>query len=136
MPERVALSARARGGARMITVCRQFLDQSLPKGWSPTQVEIRDIREPEISGEIADRPAINEVWTAIESKRVDLIVAEESSRLYRHPTKAGELFEASVDAGVRIICLSDSSRRCHHAGRLTGRLPRKCDTLRVEETRA
>jgi len=90
-----------------IAVCRQFLDQSLPKGWSPTQVEIRDIREPEISGEIADRPGINEVWTAIESKRVDLIVAEESSRLYRHPTKAGELFEAAVDAGVRIICLSD-----------------------------
>jgi DNA invertase Pin-like site-specific DNA recombinase/DNA-binding transcriptional MerR regulator len=90
-----------------IAVCRQFLDQGLPKGWSPTQVEVRDIREPEISGEIADRPGINEVWTAIESKRVDLIVAEESSRLYRHPTKAGELFEAAVDAGVRIICLSD-----------------------------
>jgi hypothetical protein len=59
-------------------------------------VEIRDIREPEISGEIADRPGINEVWTAIESKRVDLIVAEESSLLDRHPTKAGEMFEAAV----------------------------------------
>jgi DNA invertase Pin-like site-specific DNA recombinase len=80
----------------------------LPKGWSPSQVEIRDIREPEISGEIADRPGINEVWKAIDSKRVDLIVAEESSRFYRHPMKAGELFEAAVDAGVRIICLSDS----------------------------
>ena len=84
-----------------IAVCRQFVDQSLPKCWSPKQVEIPDIREPEISGEIADRLGINEVWTAIESKRVDLIVAEESSRLYRHPKNAGDLFEAAVDAGVR-----------------------------------
>jgi hypothetical protein len=36
------------------------------------------------------------VWSAIESKRVDLIVAEESSLLDRHPTKAGEMFEAAV----------------------------------------
>ena len=90
-----------------IASCRAFLDASLPKGTKASQVKIDIINEPEVSGEIADRPGINEVWTAIESKRVDLIVAEESSRLYRHPTKAGELFEAAVDAGVRIICMSD-----------------------------
>jgi hypothetical protein len=32
---------------------------------------------------------------------VSLILAEESSRLYRPHTKAGELFESAVDAGVR-----------------------------------
>ena len=37
-----------------------------------------------------------------------VIIAEESSRLYRHHTKAGELFESAVDAGVRVICPSDS----------------------------
>jgi hypothetical protein len=41
--------------AEQVAVCRQFLDQNLPKGWSPSQVEIHDIRKPEISGKIADR---------------------------------------------------------------------------------
>ncbi len=39
--------------------------------------------------------------------RWDVIIAEESSRLYRHHTKAGELFESAVDADVRVICTSD-----------------------------
>lgn len=30
-----------------------------------------------------------------------------TSGLYRHHTKAGELFESAVDAGVRVICPSD-----------------------------
>ncbi|NBS34049.1 MAG: hypothetical protein EBS83_14895 [Planctomycetia bacterium] len=65
------------------------------------------MQEPEVSGEIADRPGINQVWAGIEAKRWDIIIAEESSRLYRHHTKAGELFESAVDAGIRVICPSD-----------------------------
>jgi site-specific DNA recombinase len=90
-----------------IASCRAFLDASLPKGTKASQVKIDVIKEPEVSGEIADRPGINQVWAGIESKRWDLIIAEESSRLYRHHTKAGELFESAVDAGVRVICPSD-----------------------------
>jgi DNA invertase Pin-like site-specific DNA recombinase len=90
-----------------IAACRTFLDTSLPKGTKPAQVKIDIIKEPEVSGEIADRPGINQVWAGIEAKRWDLIIAEESSRLYRHHTKAGELFESAVDAGVRVICPSD-----------------------------
>jgi len=90
-----------------IASCRSFLDANLPKGHDSSQVAVDIIREPEISGEIADRPGINQVWAGIDSKRWDLILAEESSRLYRHHTKAGELFESAVDAGVRVICPSD-----------------------------
>ncbi len=90
-----------------IASCRAFLDASLPKGTKASQVKIDIIKEPEVSGEIADRPGINQVWAGIESKRWDMIIAEESSRLYRHHTKAGELFESAVDADVRIICPSD-----------------------------
>ncbi len=43
-----------------------------------------------------------------------MIIAEESSRLYRHHTKAGELFESAVDAGVRVICPSDSIDTADH----------------------
>jgi site-specific DNA recombinase len=90
-----------------IASCRRFLDANLPKGTKPSQLAIDYVKEPEVSGEIADRPGINQVWTGIEAKQWDLIVAEESSRLYRHHTKAGELFESAVDAGVRVICPSD-----------------------------
>jgi site-specific DNA recombinase len=90
-----------------VASCRTFLESNLPKGWKPQQVVIDVIAEPEVSGEIADRPGINQVWAGIEAKRWDVIIAEESSRLYRHPTKAGELFESAVDAGVRVICPSD-----------------------------
>jgi len=90
-----------------IAACRAFLDSSLPKGTKPSQVTVEVSKEPEVSGEIADRPGINQVWAGIEAKRWDVIIAEESSRLYRHHTKAGELFESAVDAGVRVICPSD-----------------------------
>jgi len=90
-----------------IASCRRFLDANLPKGMKPSQLVIDYVKEPEVSGEIADRPGINQVWAGIEAKRWDLILAEESSRLYRHHTKAGELFESAVDAGVRVICPSD-----------------------------
>ena len=90
-----------------VASCRSYIESNLPKGHKPEQVVIDVITEPEVSGEIADRPGINQVWAGIESKRWDIIVAEESSRLYRHHTKAGELFESAVDAGVRLICTSD-----------------------------
>jgi hypothetical protein len=57
-------------------VCRQLFDHNLPKAWSPGQIEIHESREREISDEIADRPGIKEVWTAIESKRVDFTAVE------------------------------------------------------------
>jgi site-specific DNA recombinase len=90
-----------------VAACRSFLTSNLPKGHKPQQVTIDVIKEPEVSGEIADRPGISQVWAGIEAKRWDVIIAEESSRLYRHHTKAGELFESAVDAGVRVICPSD-----------------------------
>ena len=90
-----------------IALCQAFLAACLTKGHAPEQVAVQFICEPEISGELASRPGINEVWAGIAAKRWDLIIAEESGRLYRHHTKAGELFESAVDADIRIICPSD-----------------------------
>jgi site-specific DNA recombinase len=90
-----------------VASCHRFLNENLPKGTKAKQVSVEVIQEPEISGEIADRVGINQVWSGIESKKWDIIIAEESSRLYRHHTKAGELFESAVDAGIRVICPSD-----------------------------
>ncbi|MCX7403621.1 MAG: recombinase family protein [Planctomycetia bacterium] len=90
-----------------IANCRRFLADNMPRDFEPDQLDIEVIREPEISGELMSRPGINEIWSGIESKRWDLIIAEESSRLYRHMTFAGQLFNTAVDAGIRILCPTD-----------------------------
>ena len=90
-----------------IANCRRFLADNLPRDIEPDRLAIEVIHEPEISGERMSRPGINEVWAGIESKRWDVIIAEESSRLYRHMTFAGLLFNTSVDAGIRILCPTD-----------------------------
>jgi hypothetical protein len=53
-------------------------------------------------------PGIHQAWAGIEAKRRHLRIAEESSRLCRDHTKAGELLESAVDADVRVICTSES----------------------------
>ena len=90
-----------------IANCRRFLADNLPRDVDPDRLVIEVIREPEVSGELMSRPGINEIWAGIESKRWDLIIAEESSRLYRHMTFAHQLFNTAVDAGIRILCPTD-----------------------------
>jgi hypothetical protein len=50
-----------------IALCQAFLAACLPKGHAPEQVDMQFIREPEISGELASRPGINQVWAGIEA---------------------------------------------------------------------
>ena len=90
-----------------INSCQRFLTANLPRDHRPEQVNVEIIREPEISGEIADRPGINQVWAGIKTHRWDVILAEESSRLYRHMTFASLFFDTAVDAGIRVICPTD-----------------------------
>jgi DNA invertase Pin-like site-specific DNA recombinase len=90
-----------------INACQRFLTANLPRDYRPDQVNVEIIREPEINGEIADRPGINQVWAGIKTRRWDVILAEESSRLYRHMTFASQFFDTAVDAGIRVICPTD-----------------------------
>jgi DNA invertase Pin-like site-specific DNA recombinase len=90
-----------------INSCQRFLTANLPRDCTLEQVNVEIIREPEISGEIADRPGINQVWAGIKTHRWDVILAEESSRLYRHMTFASQFFDTAVDAGIRVICPTD-----------------------------
>lgn len=41
------------------------------------------------------------------SRRWDLILVEDSGRLFRHETACGELIETAVDNGIRVLCLND-----------------------------
>lgn len=90
-----------------IANCRRFLADNLPSDVGLERLAIEVIREPEISGELLNRPGIDEVWRGIAAARFDVLVAEESSRLYRHMTFASQLFNEAVDAGIRVLCPTD-----------------------------
>ena len=90
-----------------VASCRRFIEQNLPPGVGLDRLGITVVQEPEISGELRDRPGIDEIKKAIDERRIDLLIAEESSRLYRHMTFSGMLFNAAVDAGIRILCPTD-----------------------------
>lgn len=64
-------------------------------------------RDEGISGEIIQRPGIDQVRQGILQKRWDILVAEESSRLFRHPSGCLSFVEVAVDCGVRVICIND-----------------------------
>ncbi len=50
-----------------VASCPTFLESNPAKGWKPEKVVIDVIAEPEVSGEIADRLGINQVWAGIEA---------------------------------------------------------------------
>lgn len=60
-----------------------------------------------ISGEIVSRPGIDQVLQGIANRKWDLIICEDSSRLYRGITPCMNLFGPAVDSGIRLICIND-----------------------------
>src|SRR4051794_32694579 len=66
-----------------VLLCKQFLKQW---GLTDDEVIIEVIADEGISGELVDRPGILTLRARIEGRVFDLIIAEDSSRLYRHPS--------------------------------------------------
>ena len=95
-----------------VAKCRRFVE-SLNLG----DVEFTAASDAATSGEHTHRPGIDRVWEMIETKSVDLIVAEELSRLYRHSTRAMQLLEAAVDAGIRVIAIESHIDTAEPEGR-------------------
>ena len=87
-----------------VAECRRFL-QTL--GIDFTRCDIRVLSDRAISGEEVSRPGINDVKAAIRDVDVDLIVTEESSRLFRRQGPCLDLVDGAVDNGIRVICVND-----------------------------
>jgi predicted site-specific integrase-resolvase len=60
------------------------------------------------SGELKSRPGINKVREGIESKKWDLLICEDISRLFRNAPAAVELVFNAHDQGLRVICINDA----------------------------
>jgi DNA invertase Pin-like site-specific DNA recombinase len=60
------------------------------------------------SGMLAERQTIRQLEDLISSCQVDLVVAEDLSRIFRNPRHQLNFVQDAVDAGVRVLCLADS----------------------------
>jgi len=85
-----------------IAKCRKFLAQ-----WGITDAEIEVISDPGVSGEIVHRTGIDRVVAGIKLRKWDLILAEDSSRLYRNLSACLDLVGGAVDLGIRVILPGD-----------------------------
>src|SRR5262249_2582277 len=86
-----------------VAFCKELL-----VGFGVANAEIDVITDPEMSGELVSRPGINRVRTGVISRQWDLILVEDSSRLFRHETACGELIETAVDNGIRVLAINDN----------------------------
>jgi DNA invertase Pin-like site-specific DNA recombinase len=86
-----------------IAYCKKFLeDNGIP------DADIIERTDSETSGELVSRPGINGVRDLIGGRAVDLLICEDTSRLFRHATACGELIETAVDPGIRVIAINDN----------------------------
>ena len=82
--------------------CKEFLSEMEVDVSSIDQLSDRGV-----SGEIHSRPGIDQVRQGIMQRKWDLIICEDSSRLYRGISPCMNLFSPAVDNDIRLICIND-----------------------------
>lgn len=85
-----------------VAYCRRFLEAAGVK-----DAEYRVLKDEAISGEHVSRPGINTAKDCVEAREVDLVVVEDSSRLFRDLPACCGFVGAAVDEGIRVICIND-----------------------------
>lgn len=85
-----------------VAFCKHFLE-----ALGITDFEITVLCDPETSGELVYRPGIDQVRAGIECNRWDLVIVEDSSRLFRNEHACLELVGMAADHEIRIICIGD-----------------------------
>jgi len=93
--KRSSIAAQFRG-------CRKLL-----KDWGIEHADIQELSDYEMSGELRNRPGIDQVRLGVQNRAWDLIVAEDSSRLFRNPPACCELVGDAVDNGIRVLLPGD-----------------------------
>ncbi|EAQ81417.1 recombinase family protein [Blastopirellula marina] len=91
---------------RSITDQYAYSEKILRENNAP-EFETTQLSDAEMSGELVSRPGIDRLRQGIAKRAWDLIIAEDSSRLYRHETECMVLVEEAVDEGIRVICIND-----------------------------
>lgn len=97
---------RRRSNAAQISWVKKQIEIELERA-GITNYDYIIVEDEAISGERRDRPGIEILRGFIANYSIDLIVCEDSSRIYRHPSFCFELVAAAFDKGIRTICLGD-----------------------------
>ena len=71
----------------------------------PSEIEYLGERA---SGMLAERATIRRAEELISSGRIDLVIAEDLSRIYRNPRLQYDFVQNAVDNGCRVICVADN----------------------------
>jgi len=85
-----------------VAYCKRFLATL-----GITDVEIEVIYDPEMSGELIFWPGIDQARDGIRNRRWDVIIVEDSSRLFRNEVACVELVGLAVDDEIRVIAIND-----------------------------
>jgi site-specific DNA recombinase len=93
---------RRRSIDAQITFCTKFLRQLGVK-----RVEFTRITDEALSGELLNRPGIDQVWEGIKADKWDLLLVEDSSRLYRDDIHCVSLVRLAVDHRMRVFSIGD-----------------------------
>ena len=88
--------------AAQFQLCRKYLRE-----WGIEDADIEEISDMEMSGELVNRPGIDRVRVGIKKRSWDLILAEDSSRLFRNPPACCQLVGDAVDQGIRVLLPGD-----------------------------
>ena len=84
--------------------CRRFLNSF---GLTDADLEITVLCDREISGKRIFRPGIDQVRDGLKARLWDLILIEDSSRLFRDVAACLDLVRIAVDAGIRVVAIND-----------------------------
>ena len=82
--------------------CKEFLTEM-----DVDVSSIDELSDRGTSGEHHSRPGIDQVLKGIVKRKWDLIICEDSSRLYRGISPCMNLFGPAVDNDIRLICIND-----------------------------
>ncbi len=82
--------------------CKRFL-----AALGVTEVKIVVLFDEAMSGELVSRPGIDRVREGIAAGEWDLILVEDSSRLFRDAVNCLQLVRLAVDKDIRTICIND-----------------------------
>ncbi len=66
----------------------------------------------QISGMVAERTTMTELWELVDTGEWDIIIAEDLSRIFRNPVFQLKFLQDCVDAGIRAICFADNIDTC------------------------
>lgn len=97
---------RRRSNAAQVKYVKKQVTLELERA-GITNYEFITVEDEAVSGELKDRPGIIRLRELIAGRQIDIIVCEDSSRIYRNYAFCFEIVASAYDQGIRTLCIGD-----------------------------